>query len=215
MPVNDTDEGYSYPARVRFELSEGDVALYRQAADFLNFSNVDLVCLQHEFGIFGGRAGAHILEMLRRLHMPFVTTFHTVLRDPNPDQRAVMQEITTLSDRLIVMSQNSVEMLREVFHVPADKIDLIPHGIPDLPFTDPNFYKDGFGTEGKSVLLSFGLLSPNKGLESVIQALPEILAHHSNVVYMISGVTHPQCIAARWGQIPPLLAGTSARTWRR
>jgi len=194
LPVNDTDEGYSYPARVRFELSEGDVALYRQAADFLNFSNVDLVCLQHEFGIFGGRAGAHILEMLRRLHMPFVTTFHTVLRDPNPDQRAVMQEITKLSDRLIVMSQTSAEMLREVFHVPADKIDLIPHGIPDLPFTDPNFYKDGFGTEGKSVLLSFGLLSPNKGLESVIQALPEILAHHSNVVYMISGVTHPNVL---------------------
>jgi len=194
LPVNDTDEGYNYPVRVRFELSEGDVALYRQAADFLNFSNVDLVCLQHEFGIFGGRAGAHILEMLRRLHMPFVTTFHTVLRDPNPDQRAVMQEITTLSDRLIVMSQNSVDMLREVFHVSADKIDLIPHGIPDLPFTDPNFYKDGFGTEGKSVLLSFGLLSPNKGLESVIQALPEILAHHSNVVYMISGVTHPNVL---------------------
>jgi glycosyltransferase involved in cell wall biosynthesis len=194
LPVNDTEEGYDYPVRVRFELSESDVALYRQAADFLNFSNVDLVCLQHEFGIFGGSAGAHILEMLRRLHMPFVTTFHTVLREPNPDQRAVMQEITKLSDRVIVMSQNSVEMLREVFHVPADKIDLIPHGIPDLPFTDPNFYKDGFGTEGKNVLLSFGLLSPNKGLENVIQALPEILAHHSSVVYMISGVTHPHVL---------------------
>jgi hypothetical protein len=119
-----------------------------------------LVCLQHEFGIFGGRAGAHILELLRRLNMPFVTTLHTVLRDPDADQRAVMEEIATLSDRLIVMSQQSADILQETFHVAADKIDLIPHGIPDLPFTDPTFYKDGFGTEGKDVLLTFGLLSP-------------------------------------------------------
>ena len=194
LPVNDTEEGYDYPARVRFELSEGNLASYRQAADFLNFSNVDLVCLQHEFGIFGGRAGGHILELLRHLQMPFVTTLHTVLRDPNPDQRAVMKEIATLSDRLIVMSQQSSEILQEVFRVPTDKIDLIPHGIPDLPFTDPNFYKDGFGTEGKDVLLTFGLLSPNKGIENVIQALPKILARHSNVVYMVSGVTHPHIL---------------------
>jgi glycosyltransferase involved in cell wall biosynthesis len=194
LPVNDTEEGYDYPVRVRFELSENNLASYRQAADFLNFSNVDLVCLQHEYGIFGGRAGAHILELLRHLHMPFVTTLHTVLRDPNPDQRAVMEEIATLSDRLIVMSQQSADILQEVFHVSSDKIDLIPHGIPDLPFTDPNFYKDGFGTEGKDVLLTFGLLSPNKGIENVIRALPKILSRHGNVVYMISGVTHPHIL---------------------
>jgi glycosyltransferase involved in cell wall biosynthesis len=194
LPVNDTEEGYNYPVRVRFELSQDDPALYRQAADFLNFSNVDVVCLQHEYGIFGGRAGGYILELLRRLKMPFVTTLHTVLRNPNHDQHAVMEEIAALSDRLIVMSQHSTEILQEVFHVPIDKIDLIPHGIPDLPFTDPNFYKDGFGTEGKNVLLTFGLLSPNKGIENVIQALPGILARHSNVVYMISGVTHPHIL---------------------
>jgi len=194
LPVNDTEEGYDYPVRVRFELSENNLASYRQAADFLNFSNVDLVCLQHEYGIFGGRAGAHILELLRHLHMPFVTTLHTVLREPNPEQRAVMEEVASLSDRLIVMSQNSAEILEEVFHVPSDKIDLIPHGIPNLPFTDPNFYKDGFGTEGKNVLLTFGLLSPNKGIENVIKALPKILTRHGNVVYMISGVTHPHIL---------------------
>jgi glycosyltransferase involved in cell wall biosynthesis len=194
LPVNDTEEGYDYPVRVRFELSENSLASYRQAADFLNFSNVDLVCLQHEYGIFGGRAGAHILELLRHLHMPFVTTLHTVLREPNPDQRAVMEEIATLSDRLIVMSQQSADILQEVFHVSSEKIDLIPHGIPDLPFTDPNFYKDGFGTEGKDVLLTFGLLSPNKGIENVIRALPKILSRHGNVVYMISGVTHPHIL---------------------
>ena len=194
LPVNDTEEGYSYPARVRFELCEANLASYRQAADFLNFSNIDLVCLQHEYGIFGGPAGAHILELLRRLQMPVVTTLHTVLREPNSDQRIVMEEIAHLSDRLIVMSRQSAEILQEVFHVPLEKIDLIPHGIPNLPFTDPNFYKDGFGTEGKDVLLTFGLLSPNKGIENVIQALPSILALHPNVVYMVAGATHPHIL---------------------
>jgi glycosyltransferase involved in cell wall biosynthesis len=194
LPVNDTEEGYRYPERVRFELSEGSLASYRQAADFLNFSNIDLVCVQHEYGIFGGPAGAHVLELLRNLQMPFVTTLHTVLREPNPDQRAVMQEIVTLSDRMIVMSLHSSQILQEVFHVPAEKIDLIPHGIPDLPFIDPNFYKDKFGTEGKEVLLTFGLLSPNKGVENVIRALPAILSRHENVVYMVSGITHPHVL---------------------
>jgi glycosyltransferase involved in cell wall biosynthesis len=194
LPVNDTEEGYNYPVRVRFELSEEILDSYRQAAEFLNFSNIDLVCLQHEYGIFGGPAGSHILELLRRLNMPVVTTLHTVLREPNSDQRMVMEEIAALSDRLIVMSRQSADILQEVFHISPDKIDLIPHGIPDLPFTDPNFYKDGFGTEGKSVLLTFGLLSPNKGVENVIKAMPSILAHHKNVVYMISGVTHPHIL---------------------
>src|SRR5271157_3879824 len=194
LPVNDTEEGYAYPARVRFELSEDNLASYRQAADFLNFSNIDLVCLQHEYGIFGGPAGSHILELLRRLQMPVVTTLHTVLREPNFDQRIVMEEIAALSDRLIVMSRQAAEILQEVFHVPISKIDLIPHGIPDLAFTDPSFYKDAFGTEGKEVLLTFGLLSPNKGIENVIKALPAILSKHSNVVYMISGVTHPHVL---------------------
>jgi len=194
LPVNDTEEGYLYPDRVRFELAEDNLASYRQAADFLNFSNVDLVCLQHEYGIFGGRAGAHILELLRRLQMPVVTTLHTVLRDPDPDQRAVMAEIATLSDRMIVMSRQSADILQETFRVPGEKIDLIPHGIPDLPFTDPSFYKDAFGTEGKEVLLTFGLLSPNKGIENVIKAMPGIISRHSNVVYMVSGVTHPHIL---------------------
>jgi len=194
LPVNDTPEGYDYPARIRFELSQDEMASYRQAADFLNFSNIDLVCLQHEYGIFGGPSGAHVLELLRRLHMPVVTTLHTVLREPNADQRSVMEEIAALSDRLIVMSRQAADILQEVFHVPSSKIDLIPHGIPDMAFTDSNFYKDVFGTEGKEVLLTFGLLSANKGIENVIRALPSILSRHRNVVYMISGVTHPHVL---------------------
>ena len=194
LPVNDTEQGYDYPARVRWSLSQNDVASYEEAAQFLNFNNIDMVCLQHEYGIFGGPAGSHILHLLRRLKMPVVTTLHTVLREPNPDQMLVMEEIAELSDRLIVMSQLSSQFLQEIFKVPGSKIDMVPHGVPDLPFLDPNFYKDRFGVEGKAVLLTFGLLSPNKGIENVIQALPQILSKHKNVVYLVAGATHPHIL---------------------
>jgi len=191
VPVNDPGSQYIYPPRVRFELMEGDPSSYDDAADFLNFSNVDLVCLQHEYGIFGGPAGSHILRLLRRLKMPVVTTLHTVLREPDTMQRVVMDEIAVLSDRLIVMSEHSSRLLQEVFNVPEEKIDVIPHGVPDLPFGDPNYYKDSSGTEGRAVLLTFGLLSPNKGIERVIEALPRIVAEHPEAVYMVVGATHP------------------------
>ena len=191
LPVNDPESEYSYPERVRFELTEEELASYNRAADFLNFTNVDLVCLQHEYGIFGGPAGSHILELLRKLRMPIVTTLHTVLREPNLDQHRVMVELAELSDRLIVMSQHSSQFLQEIFGVPAAKIDVIPHGVPNMAFVDPNFYKDRFGVGGQSVLLTFGLLSPNKAVETVIQALPRILAHNSNVTYIVAGATHP------------------------
>lgn len=194
LPVNDTETGYEYPPRVRFELVEKDIESYRRAADFLNINNVDMVSLQHEYGIFGGRAGAYILTLLRELRMPIVTTLHTVLREPDPDQRRVLEEIAALSDRLVVMSERGAEFLQDVYHVPSAKIDLIPHGIPDIPFVDPSFHKDLFGVEGKIVLLSFGLLSPNKGIENVITALPEILRKHPNVVYIVVGATHPHIL---------------------
>jgi glycosyltransferase involved in cell wall biosynthesis len=194
LPVNDTDEGYDYPARVRWSLAQDDLTSYQQAAEFLNFNNIDMVCLQHEYGIFGGPAGSHILQLLRHLKMPVVTTLHTVLREPDPDQLAVMEEIAALSDRLVVMSELSSQFLQEIFKVPGSKIDMVPHGVPDLPFLDPNFYKDKFGVEGKAVLLTFGLLSPNKGIENVIQALPQILSRHKNVVYIVAGATHPHIL---------------------
>jgi glycosyltransferase involved in cell wall biosynthesis len=191
LPVNDLDNGYDYPSRVRFELQEKDIDSYRRAADFLNINNVNLVCLQHEYGIFGGIAGSHILALLRDLRMPVVTTFHTVLKEPDVAQKRVLQEIAALSDRVVVMSERGVEFLQEVYGVAADKIDMIPHGIPDVPFVDPSFHKDLFGVEGKFVLLSFGLLSANKGIEDVISALPAIVARYPNVVYLIVGATHP------------------------
>ena len=194
LPVNDTEEGYDYPSRVRWSLAQDDVKSYQEAAEFLNFNNIDMVCLQHEYGIFGGPAGSHILHLLRGLKMPVVTTLHTVLREPDPNQLMVMEEIAELSDRLIVMSQLSSQFLQEIFKVPGSKIDMVPHGVPDLPFLDPNFYKDRFGVEGKAVLLTFGLLSPNKGIENVIQALPQILSKHKNVAYIVAGATHPHIL---------------------
>ena len=191
IPVNDPDSHYDYPEQVRLELEQEDVASYERAADFLNFNGNDLVCLQHEYGIYGGNAGGHILMLLRKLKMPLVTTLHTVLRLPDANQRAVLEEIAALSDRLVVMSELAAELLRDVYSVPGEKIDVIPHGVPEMHFMDPNYFKDRFGTEGKSVLLTFGLLSPNKGIENVIRALPAILAQHPNVVYIVSGVTHP------------------------
>jgi glycosyltransferase involved in cell wall biosynthesis len=194
LPVNDTQEGYDYPDVVRWSLAQDDLASYRDAADFLNFKNIDMVCLQHEYGIFGGAAGSHILHLLRDLKMPLVTTLHTVLREPDPDQLQVMQEIAELSDRIIVMSQLSSQFLQEIFKVAGSKIDIVPHGVPDLPFLDPNFFKEKFGVEGKAVLLTFGLLSPNKGIENVIEALPQILSRHKNVVYVVAGATHPHVL---------------------
>ena len=194
LPVNDIEEGYSYPPPVRFELVEKDIESYRRAADFLNINNVDVVSLQHEYGIFGGRAGSHILALLRELRMSVVTTLHTVLQDPTVDQRRVLEEIAEQSDRLVVMSDRAVEFLHEIYGVDPAKIDMIPHGIPDMPFVDPSFFKDQFGVEGKTVLLSFGLLSANKGYENVISALPAVLEKHPDVVYIILGATHPHVL---------------------
>src|ERR1017187_8393644 len=191
IPVNDPDSSYQYPERVRIEITQEDLTSYERAAEFLNFNGNDLVCLQHEYGIFGGIAGSHILVLLRKLKMPLVTTLHTVLREPDAHQRTVLDEIGRLSDRLIVMSEHAARLLRAIYEIPACKIDVIPHGVPDLPFMDPNFFKDLFGTQGKSVLLTFGLLSPNKGIENVIRALPSILETHPHLVYIVSGATHP------------------------
>jgi glycosyltransferase involved in cell wall biosynthesis len=191
IPVNDPDSSYDYPEQVRIEIAQEDLFSYEHTAEFLNFNGNDLVCLQHEYGIFGGIAGSHVLVLLRKLKMPLVTTLHTVLREPDSAQRAVLEEIVPLSDRLIVMSEHAASLLRNVYDVPGGKIDFIPHGVRNLPFMAPNYFKDLFDAEGKSVLLTFGLLSPHKGIENVIRALPSILAKHANLVYIVSGATHP------------------------
>jgi len=194
LAVNDIESGYAYLPRVTFELSENELMSYKRAGDYLNVNDIDVVSLQHEFGIFGGPSGSHILELLRELRMPIITTLHTVLRDPDPTQLEVMNEIIQVSSRLVVMSQLGADYLETIYHVPPEKIDFIHHGIPDMPFVDPNFYKDRFGVEGKTVLLTFGLLSANKGIENVIQALPEIIKRYPNLVYIVLGATHPNVL---------------------
>ena len=193
--VNDRPEGYNYPPRVRYEILEKDLDSYRRAADYLNFNNAEVLCVQHEFGIYGGPAGSHLLALLKEVRMPVVTTLHTVLQSPNHAQRKVMDELVLRSDRLVVMARKGLEILREIYGVPDAKIDVIPHGIPDVPFTDSEASKAQFGLDGRRVLMTFGLLGPGKGIEQVIEALPEIVLRHPNVVYLVLGATHPHLIA--------------------
>ena len=194
IPITDTEEGYKYPERVRFEIIEQDIKTYKAAADYLNINDVDIVCLQHEFGIFGGKAGSYILTMLRDQKNPLITTFHTILDNPSIEQRRVMDELLSISDYVVVMSNKAVEILSSVYGTPAEKIRLIPHGIPEGPFIDPSFYKDQYGVEGKTVLFTFGLLAQSKGIEYVLRALPAIIKDHPDVVYIVAGVTHPNLI---------------------
>jgi glycosyltransferase involved in cell wall biosynthesis len=197
VPVNDIEGCYQYPDVVRCEIEEQDLGSYRQAADYLNSSNVDVVSVQHEFGIFGGPAGSHLLTLLRELKAPVVTTLHTVLLKPNADQLRVMQQLIAHSARLVVMTERGRNILQEVYHAPPAKVDLIPHGIPDVPFVAPDFYKGQFGVYGKTVLLTFGLLSPNKGIEHVLHALPDVVAEFPDLVYMVLGATHPNELRTR------------------
>jgi len=189
LAMNDSGRHHAYPPRVRFEIPEADLPAYRRAADFLNVNGVDVLSLQHEYGIFGGKAGSHVLALLRELRMPIVTTLHTVLAEPDAAQLHAMREIATLSERLVVMTAHGATLLRQVHGVPAHRIDVIPHGIPGPPHSGRG--KDQLGVDGRPVLLTFGLLSPDKGIEHVIHALPAILARHPGAVYIVLGATHP------------------------
>ena len=189
VAINDPGKVHAYPSRVRFEVTETDPASYVRCADYLNVNGVDLVCLQHEFGIFGGKAGSHLLLLLRALRMPVITTLHTILTAPNPAQRRVIDEVAALSQRLIVMSEHGRDVLQSTYGVPAERIDVIPHGIPSVPETQES--KNRLGVSGRSILLTFGLLSPDKGIEFVIRALPAIVAAHPETLYIVLGATHP------------------------
>ena len=190
-----TDNGrtYDYPAAVRFQINDEKIDEYVQAAQFLNDARFDVVCLQHEYGIFGGDAGRNIIELLSRLEMPIVTTLHTVLAKPTLAQHDVMSQIVGASAKIIVMSEKGHELLRSVHNVPARKIEIIPHGIPDFPFLETHHAKAKLGLAGKTIL-TFGLLSPSKGIETVIDAMPAIIKSCPNAIYVILGATHPNLI---------------------
>lgn len=194
VAVTDIAEGYPYPERVRFEIREQDLASYKQAAEFINLNNTDVVCLQHEYGIFGGKAGSYVLTLLHAIEAPVVTTFHTVLKNPSQHQELVLKEIAEVSQIIVVMTSKAAQLLTDRYGIATRKIRILPHGIPEIPFLDTSFYKDQFAVEGKTVLLTFGLLSPNKGIEYVIRALPQIVKRFPEVIYIILGQTHPNLI---------------------
>lgn len=194
VAMNDPGYNYDYPAAVRFQVRQDVLSDYEDTADLLNSADFDVVCLQHEYGIFGGDAGCDIVELLTRLKMPVVTTLHTILADPNPAQRGAMRRIIDASSKLIVMSEKGRELLQSVHDVPFGKIEAIAHGIPDFPFQDPKQAKAKLGFQGKAVILTFGLLSPSKGIENVIDALPSIIEACPNAVYVVLGATHPHLV---------------------
>jgi glycosyltransferase involved in cell wall biosynthesis len=191
VAMNDLPTGYEYPATVRFQINENRLNEYALAASFLNLRDPDIVCLQHEYGIFGGQRGSFIVELAHDLKVPLVTTLHTVLKDPSPEEREIIIQLSELSEKLVVMSERGIEFLRDIYAVPESKIALIHHGIPDVPFLDPDPCKSKFAGDDKIIILTFGLLSPGKGIEYMIDALPEIVAAHPQALYFVVGATHP------------------------
>ena len=194
VAVNDRSNPCKFGSEVRFEFGKQDIDSYLRAAEFLNESKFDIVNLQHEYGIYGGASGSHINTLLCELQMPVVSTLHTILRSPDADQRRTMHQLCDLSAKVVVMTERGRTILRDVFRVADRKIEIIAHGIPDVPFTDPSYYKHRFEVEGKYVVLTFGLLAPNKGIEYMLQALPRVLREFPNLVYIVLGATHPDLV---------------------
>lgn len=194
VAMTDHGQAYDYPSSVVLQIKDDMPDEYVHAAEFLNAGHFDTVCLQHEFGIFGGESGAYILELLSRLTMPVITTLHTVLATPTAVQRAVVERIVAASSKVVVMANKGSELLRRIYQVPSDKIEVIPHGIPDFPFIAPDAAKAKLGFGGRSVILTFGLLSPNKGIEVMIDAMPSILKRRADAVYVVLGATHPNLV---------------------
>jgi glycosyltransferase involved in cell wall biosynthesis len=189
VAMNDAGREHAYPPQVRFEIGEDDLAAYRRAAQYLNAHGVEVVSVQHEYGIFGGKVGSHVLTLLSELRMPVVTTLHTILTEPSPLQRSTLDQVIALSARVIVMSEHGANTLRELHGVAADRIDVIPHGIPLAPTLTHG--KGQLGFAGQDVILTFGLLSPDKGVQYVIEAMPAILSQHPNAIFVVLGATHP------------------------
>lgn len=194
LAMDEESVDYHYPDDVRFQVRSHLQNDYAVAADLLNINQIDVTIIQHEFGIYGGRDGALVLNIMRRLRMPVISTLHTVLQEPTRSQMRVVKEMSELSDRLVVMSELGARFLEEIYGVPPHKIAFIPHGIPDVPFVDSSFYKDQFGLEGRTTILTFGLLSPGKGIEFALEALPPVVKKHPDIMYVILGATHPNVL---------------------
>ena len=194
IAMDDIPEGHNYPSQVKFRVRQNVQSDYFWAADYLNANQYNAAIVQHEYGIFGGEDGSHILNMIRSLKMPVITNLHTVLEHPTEGQREVMKGLAKYSDRLLVMSKKAFEILTNVYGIDRDMIAFIPHGVPDAPFKAPGVYNKQFGLDDRDVILTFGLLGPDKGIESMIKAMPAIVAKNPNVLYLILGQTHPHVL---------------------
>ena len=190
--LNDIRSIYQYPPEVRFVIREREKGDYRAAADFLNLSPCEVVSLQHEFGIFGGEDGDFIIYLLENLKKPVVVTLHTILKEPKPRQREVLKAVCSLSTFVTVQAQRAIQMLTDIYGVPERKVVMIHHGAPDVPFLDPSYYKDQFQAEGRRVILTSGMLNPNKGIEYAIEAMHSVVEQFPDVLYLVLGATHPQ-----------------------
>jgi glycosyltransferase involved in cell wall biosynthesis len=188
------DNSLRYNDPVKFEIRQNVRSDYISAADYINFSHVDMVSVQHEFGLFGGEAGSYLSLLLRRLNPPIITTVHTVLNDPTPEYYRAMVDICDCSYKIVTMNERGVTMLQDIYSIPSERIHLIPHGIPDLPFVDSNYYKGKFGLEKRKTILTFGLIGKNKGIEVMLRAMPQIIAAEPQVVYIVLGMTHPSVL---------------------
>ena len=191
IALNDPTETYNYPEEVVFQIERNKIEDYYRAADYINQSDVDIVCLQHEFGLFWGDAGDYIFYLLSGISKPVITTMHTMIREPEPGYRASTEKLIKYSEKLIVMSQTAVDMLKDVYNAPEEKIEVIFHGLPDYPFNNCDKYKKILNLKGSPLVLTFGLLSQNKGIESILEALPEVVNLYPDLVYLILGATHP------------------------
>lgn len=194
VAVNDTEQGYSYPPRVEFTLQKNQQSDYYEAANYINASNADLVCVQHEYGIYGGWDGVYILSLISSLSVPVVAVLHTVLKTPTPNQKKIVQEMAQRAVRLVVMSELAVKLLQEVYDIPVAKVSMLYHGTPDFTLLDNSHFKKRFQVEGNQTLLTFGLISPNKGIETVINALPKIVEEFPRLIYIVLGKTHPNVL---------------------
>jgi glycosyltransferase involved in cell wall biosynthesis len=191
IALTDPSETYNYPEEVVFQIQRDRIEDYYLAADYINQSGANVVCLQHEFGLFGGDAGDYIFALLSGINKPVITTMHTVIREPEPEYRVSTEKLIRYSEKLVVMSQSAVDMLKYIYKVPEDKIELIFHGVPDYPFNNCSKYKKMLNLKGAPLILTFGLLSQNKGIESVLEALPEVVSQYPDLIYLVLGATHP------------------------
>jgi glycosyltransferase involved in cell wall biosynthesis len=192
--ISEDPRGYDYPPEVVVKLKKQHRPSYSAVAEFLNFSEYDTVCVQHEFGIFGGNEGSYLLDLLRSVRKPVVTTLHTVLAQPADHYRERLCQVVEASDAVVVLTPRAMRILGDVYKVPVEKVRVIPHGIPDVPFVETPPYKRRFGAEGRTILMTFGLIGPSKGIEDMIEAMPAIVARNPDVLYIIVGATHPGVI---------------------